>query len=123
MNRVTNNSQQKGCKSLVNEDHIGIATGNWGCGAFGGDPELKAIIQWIAASQVALHHAELACISYRYVWRIRIPLEPTDPGLLSASSFSQVDTFVFKALRPFVSYYTCQESALQNIDLMTATHN
>ena len=27
-----------------------IATGNWGCGAFGGDPQLKALIQWIAAS-------------------------------------------------------------------------
>lgn len=34
------------------QDMIGIATGNWGCGAFGGDPELKAIIQWLAASQV-----------------------------------------------------------------------
>ncbi|KAM7279114.1 hypothetical protein ACFE04_006248 [Oxalis oulophora] len=30
---------------------VGIATGNWGCGAFGGDPELKAMIQWLAASQ------------------------------------------------------------------------
>lgn len=50
-NRVTNNSQQKGCQSLVNEDSIGIATGNWGCGAFGGDPELKTIIQWLASSQ------------------------------------------------------------------------
>ncbi|OAY51350.1 poly(ADP-ribose) glycohydrolase 1 isoform X1 [Manihot esculenta] len=29
----------------------GIATGNWGCGAFGGDTEIKAIIQWLAASQ------------------------------------------------------------------------
>jgi len=27
-----------------------IATGNWGCGAFGGDVELKFIIQWLAAS-------------------------------------------------------------------------
>ena len=27
-----------------------IATGNWGCGAFGGDPQLKSLIQWIAAS-------------------------------------------------------------------------
>lgn len=33
-------------------NNIGVATGNWGCGAFGGDPELKAIIQWLAASQV-----------------------------------------------------------------------
>lgn len=64
-NRVTNNSQHKGCQSLINEDSIGIATGNWGCGAFGGDPELKTIIQWLAASQVALHQVELACISYR----------------------------------------------------------
>ena len=27
-----------------------IATGNWGCGVFGGNHELKFIQQWIAAS-------------------------------------------------------------------------
>ncbi|TMW64171.1 hypothetical protein Poli38472_014288 [Pythium oligandrum] len=27
-----------------------IATGNWGCGVFCGDPELKFLIQWLAAS-------------------------------------------------------------------------
>ena len=27
-----------------------IATGNWGCGAFGGYVDLKAILQWMAAS-------------------------------------------------------------------------
>jgi poly(ADP-ribose) glycohydrolase len=27
-----------------------VATGKWGCGAFGGDPELKLIIQWLACS-------------------------------------------------------------------------
>ena len=27
-----------------------VATGNWGCGVFRGDPELKAVIQWAAAS-------------------------------------------------------------------------
>jgi hypothetical protein len=43
---------EKNCQSLGHEDNIGIATGNWGCGAFGGDPELKTIIQWLAASQV-----------------------------------------------------------------------
>lgn len=39
-------------QSLDYEDDIGIATGNWGCGAFGGDPEVKTIVQWLAASQV-----------------------------------------------------------------------
>lgn len=28
-----------------------VATGNWGCGAFNGDPELKMLIQWMAASE------------------------------------------------------------------------
>jgi poly(ADP-ribose) glycohydrolase len=27
-----------------------IATGNWGCGAYAGDPQLKFALQWIAAS-------------------------------------------------------------------------
>eukprot|EP00662_Eupelagonemidae_sp_cell21_P041349 gene41349-23171_t len=27
-----------------------VATGNWGCGAFLGDAELKALCQWAAAS-------------------------------------------------------------------------
>eukprot|EP01006_Ploeotia_vitrea_P050390 TRINITY_DN67455_c1_g1_i1.p1 TRINITY_DN67455_c1_g1~~TRINITY_DN67455_c1_g1_i1.p1 ORF type:complete len:440 (-),score=37.22 TRINITY_DN67455_c1_g1_i1:78-1397(-) len=27
-----------------------VATGNWGCGAFGGDAQLKALLQWIAAT-------------------------------------------------------------------------
>merc|ERR1719453_2344420 len=27
-----------------------FASGNWGCGAFGGDPQLKSLIQWLAAS-------------------------------------------------------------------------
>ena len=27
-----------------------VATGNWGCGVFGGDPQLKAMIQWAAVS-------------------------------------------------------------------------
>lgn len=40
------------CQNLGYEDNFGIVTGNWGCGAFGGDPELKTIIQWLAASQV-----------------------------------------------------------------------
>lgn len=41
----------EGSNCMDHED-VGVATGNWGCGVFGGDPELKAMIQWLAASQV-----------------------------------------------------------------------
>lgn len=29
-----------------------VTTGNWGCGAFGGDVRMKFIIQWLACSLV-----------------------------------------------------------------------
>lgn len=34
----------------------GISTGHWGCGAFGGDKEIKAVIQVIAASIAGVKH-------------------------------------------------------------------
>ncbi|KAF4517951.1 hypothetical protein B566_EDAN005318 [Ephemera danica] len=37
--------------SKKNENLMPIATGNWGCGAFGGDVILKAIIQMMAAAE------------------------------------------------------------------------
>ncbi|XP_053404652.1 uncharacterized protein LOC123553897 [Mercenaria mercenaria] len=40
-----------------------IATGNWGCGAFGGDPHLKSLLQWMAAS-----YAGCPCLLY-YTFR------------------------------------------------------
>jgi len=36
---------------ISSDEYIGVSTGNWGCGAFGGNPEIKSMIQWIAASQ------------------------------------------------------------------------
>ncbi|KAJ3683504.1 hypothetical protein LUZ60_013731 [Juncus effusus] len=54
-NSCSNNSKfecGKGNNELMEiDERIGISTGNWGCGAFGGDPEIKSIIQWLAASQ------------------------------------------------------------------------
>ena len=37
---------------LCLDNKEGIASGKWGCGVFGGDPYLKSILQWIAASLV-----------------------------------------------------------------------
>ena len=33
------------------DEDMPIVTGRWGCGAFGGDDELKFLIQWVAASE------------------------------------------------------------------------
>ena len=52
-----------------------LATGNWGCGAFGGDPQLKAMVQWIATSASGRPHMvyytfgnkEMEKVSYMYV--------------------------------------------------------
>ncbi|CAN4095620.1 unnamed protein product [Withania somnifera] len=50
-NHLIRNHEGVSCQSLDNQHEIGVVTGNWGCGAFGGDPQLKAMLQWIAASQ------------------------------------------------------------------------
>ncbi|ESW29059.1 hypothetical protein PHAVU_002G040000 [Phaseolus vulgaris] len=49
-NHKTTNSQND-YQRMDQGNNIGVATGNWGCGVFGGDPEVKTIIQWLAASQ------------------------------------------------------------------------
>ncbi|XP_044465082.1 poly(ADP-ribose) glycohydrolase 1-like isoform X4 [Mangifera indica] len=51
VNPMLRNSDPKSSQFRNHKGFPGIVTGNWGCGAFGGDPELKAIIQWLAASQ------------------------------------------------------------------------
>ncbi|KAL1221177.1 putative poly(ADP-ribose) glycohydrolase 2 [Cardamine amara subsp. amara] len=43
--------KQNNGQCIDHEDGVGIATGNWGCGAYGGDPELKSLLQWLAVSQ------------------------------------------------------------------------
>ena len=45
------NLQEKTTRSFFEKiPHAAIATGNWGAGAFGGNAELKMVIQWIACS-------------------------------------------------------------------------
>lgn len=36
---------------VAHDRWVPVATGNWGCGAFEGDKELKTLIQWAAASR------------------------------------------------------------------------
>lgn len=50
--RFQDSSTKDNSPSVSSDGCIGVSTGNWGCGAFGGNPEIKSIIQWLAASQV-----------------------------------------------------------------------
>jgi poly(ADP-ribose) glycohydrolase len=38
------------CASVSITGKIDVATGNWGCGVFGGNVRLKFLVQWLAAS-------------------------------------------------------------------------
>ncbi|XP_010414074.1 PREDICTED: poly(ADP-ribose) glycohydrolase 1-like isoform X2 [Camelina sativa] len=49
-NNLVRDFYVEGVDCMDHEDD-GVATGSWGCGVFGGDLELKATIQWLAASQ------------------------------------------------------------------------
>ncbi|KAJ0093417.1 hypothetical protein Patl1_27044 [Pistacia atlantica] len=55
------------CQFLKQKDSPGIVTGDWGCGAFWGDPKLKAIIQWLAASQVIILYKNI--VKARYIYK------------------------------------------------------
>jgi len=46
-------AEEKDAKTRYKFDTF--ATGNWGCGAFGGDIPLKAMLQWIACSLAGKH--------------------------------------------------------------------
>jgi hypothetical protein len=47
---ITSNGNGTGATTDM-KTTVGIATGNWGCGVFGGNLELKSLLQWLAASQ------------------------------------------------------------------------
>ncbi|PHU25117.1 hypothetical protein BC332_03449 [Capsicum chinense] len=49
--QLLRNHEARYCSPLGYQQEIGVVTGNWGCGAFGGDPQVKAVLQWLAASQ------------------------------------------------------------------------
>lgn len=50
---TSRDSEEKGNEEInLEQDPRPVITGNWGCGVFGGNPQLKSMIQWIAVSLV-----------------------------------------------------------------------
>ena len=40
-----------------------VATGHWGCGAFGGDPNIKCLLQVMAASMAEVKQLDFYCFN------------------------------------------------------------
>ncbi|XP_024526394.1 probable poly(ADP-ribose) glycohydrolase 2 isoform X2 [Selaginella moellendorffii] len=59
------------------ESARGVATGNWGCGVFGGDHEVKSMLQWLAASEVSISMSQKFML-----WDDEKPLQAGRPFLL-----------------------------------------
>ena len=81
---------------------VGVATGNWGCGAYGGDVQLKALIQLMACAQAG---RDMAYFSFGN-WRICYLL-----GTLMAFAREQEVTVgqCFHMIQSFrnLSYHSC----------------
>ncbi|KAG5530344.1 hypothetical protein RHGRI_025324 [Rhododendron griersonianum] len=130
--RLIRSSGGKIIQHVDHQDQIGIVTGNWGCGAFGGDPELKATIQWLAASQDPTLYLDLMQKTKRDEfsdWNDRDAAASLSPNVYPTSGSVIVrPAYVFvtmpayevsEALRPFISYYTFGVEALQTLDQVT----
>ena len=70
-----------------------FATGNWGCGCFGGDLQLKALLQWMAASR-----AGRAMVYYPFGDSRAAGLEEVSARLLAAkTTVGQLGKLLFNA--------------------------
>jgi poly(ADP-ribose) glycohydrolase len=78
-----------------------IATGNWGCGVFGGDPELKSIIQWLACSRAGKTMNYFPFDNARVLQQLPELAE----GLISrGATVGALAKFVFRELKPGGAY-------------------
>ena len=78
-----NNEEQK--KDKKNIDEKSIATGNWGCGIFGGDHELKFFQQWIAASFAGVERLDYFSFGAKQMMQLFIKLDEIKQKYINAN--------------------------------------
>lgn len=87
-----------------------VVTGKWGCGAFKGDPLLKFIIQWIAASELE-KKMYFCCFDDHYFLHLKNLLEFFVGWEIGKMMQILVD---FAELKPKISFEKHLEQALEN---------
>ncbi|KMT15592.1 hypothetical protein BVRB_3g059390 isoform D [Beta vulgaris subsp. vulgaris] len=119
-NNEAKTTQNVTSQMQVHHSDVGIATGNWGCGAFGGDPELKSVIQWLAASQVTLTSISVLNMdSRRGISELLLcPVLPNRRCSLQSFRlpFIYYTGLMILALRPYILHYTFGIEELRNLD-------
>ncbi len=91
-----------------------VATGNWGCGVFGGDAELKTLIQWLACSRVG---KAMAYFPYDHRGLAK-RLGPLANALIEQRvTVGQLARFLFQTLEPNdVFDQVAREFGMQNLN-------
>ena len=92
-----------------------IATGNWGCGAFCGDPQLKAMLQWMAASYAGVPYV----IYYTFQQDKLIRLQETVDSILARG---WTVCHLMQAIRNYclTSFDITEQSTTDSIELLNA---
>jgi hypothetical protein len=119
--RFQDSDTMDNCSSVSSDHSIGVSTGNWGCGAFGGNPEIKSMIQWIAVSQVQdTCYCTVKFQGYQYWWTISVP---NQKSVLISSTINTIGVIIciclfltLQAHRPFVNYYTFKDVSLKRLE-------
>ena len=116
-NTVQDSNNKDISPRISSDEYIGISTGNWGCGAFGGNPEIKSMIQWIAASQVQEKWMLGLAVHVNHVrFHLNATTDCAGVNLISMAFVTVIWIFlIVQALRPFVNYYTFEDASLERL--------
>ena len=91
---------------------LGVATGNWGCGVFGGNLQLKSLLQWLAASQAGRPYVLYFSFQNPDAQRLQVLELLQEPlRFKSKKSEEQICTFedfnLFMSQRFMITIFTC----------------
>jgi poly(ADP-ribose) glycohydrolase len=97
-------------RNVLAKEYRQVATGNWGCGAFGGSPPLKALLQWLAAAKAG---RGITYFSFNNPAASKL-------GVLSAALLKRGTTVgeVWTALLTLVSRQDVQASTADIVDVL-----
>jgi len=88
--------------AVVGEARLGVATGNWGCGVFGGDPQLKCLLQWMACSVAERPHMVYCAFNDKRVEQMPAVVKAIqDAGMTVGDLYKLLYSEAFQTVQPW----------------------